>query len=292
LNEIIEQLVSLNIAASDSFLPFHPRTRDRADIAVLRCSRSGVIVLANRDPNDNHAYKDRDDLSYWNAATRQEAKNSTWQDDERRAKQFGALLRGKVWLDVGTGLGGLLDLMHGKVKSMAAVEPQPGSRNELARLGYQTFENIQDAPNNTYDVVTLFHVFEHIPSPLEALKAVSAKLVKRGKLIIEVPHAGDALITWYGSELFKNFTFWSEHLILHTRESLRTFARAAGFDNILVEGYQRYPLANHLHWLAQGKPGGHIEWSQFQDHDLDGAYLKVLSKLNLTDTLVLTATLP
>jgi len=292
LNKIIEQLISLNIASTDSFIPFHPRTRDRADIAVLRCSRSGVMVLANADATDRHVYEDRDDLSYWNAATRQEAKNLTWQDDERRADQFGALLRGKTWLDVGTGLGALLDLMDGKVKSMAAVEPQSGPRRELAKLGYQTFQTIEDVPSKSYDIITLFHVFEHIPNPLEALRTISSKLVKGGKLVMEVPHARDALISWYGSEPFKNFTFWSEHLILHTRESLRAFVRAAGFENLLVEGYQRYPLSNHLHWLAQAKPGGHLEWGQFQDSDLDSAYHKVLSKLDLTDTLILTATLP
>jgi hypothetical protein len=93
-------------------------------------------------------------------------------------------------------------------------------------------------------------------------------------------------------DAFRSFTLWSEHLILHTRESLRRFVEAAGFVDVRVSGHQRYPLANHLHWLKEGRPGGHVHWSMLRDDGLDAAYAAVLVRLDLTDTLIVDARRP
>ena len=46
-------------------------------------------------------------------------------------------------------------------------------------------------------------------------------------------------------------------MVLHTRETLRKTLEYVGLQDIQIEGVQRYPLSNHLNWLANGKPGGH-----------------------------------
>lgn len=109
------------------------------------------------------------------------------------------------------------------------------------------------------------------------------------KLVIEVPHANDFLLSFLALKEFYEFTFWSEHLILHTRKSLNRFLECAGFNNVSIEGFQRYPLANHLYWLARGKPGGHVQWRQLRSHDLDLAYANILKSLDMTDTLLAVA---
>ena len=68
----------------------------------------------------------------------------------------------------------------------------------------------------------MFHVLEHIPYQIDTLKILKSKLKKGGKIIIEVPHAEDFLILQEELKEFKNFTFWSEHLILHTYKSLKS----------------------------------------------------------------------
>jgi hypothetical protein len=107
-----------------------------------------------------------------------------------------------------------------------------------------------------------------------------------GKIIVEVPHAKDFLIDFLNLETFKAFTFWSEHLILHTRASLETFLQESGFKNIVIKGFQRYPLANHLYWLSQGKPGGHQHWHYLTTKELDKGYADMLASLDKTDTLI------
>ena len=45
-----------------------------------------------------------------------------------------------------------------------------------------------------FDIITMFHVLEHIPYQIETLKVLKSKLKNKGKIIIEVPHAEDFLI--------------------------------------------------------------------------------------------------
>ena len=121
------------------------------------------------------------------------------------------------------------------------------------------------------------------------MKEAQKKLNTSGLLVIEVPHAKDALLSLYESDSFKKFTLWSEHLLLHTRESLKKFVEEAGFKVLNIQGIQRYSLANHLMWLAKGLPGGHKKWSQISSDLLNNEYEKILGNLDLTDTLLLVA---
>jgi 2-polyprenyl-3-methyl-5-hydroxy-6-metoxy-1,4-benzoquinol methylase len=137
-----------------------------------------------------------------------------------------------------------------------------------------------------------FHVLEHLPDPIEVLTEIKLKVKSGGLVIIEVPHARDLLLT-LGNKEYKNFTLWSQHLILHTRDSLRKLLRYTGFTDVEIEGVQRYPLSNHLNWLANGKPGGHKSPLSIIDSDeLSKAYCNSLSKLDQTDTLVAVARVP
>ena len=84
---------------------------------------------------------------------------------------------------------------------------------------------------------------------------------------------------------FKNFTFWSEHLILHTHKSLKSILTKAGFTNIKIEYFQRYGFDNHLGWFIKKKPGGHIFFKKYSSKKINSIYSQNLVKLKKTDTL-------
>ena len=95
------------------------------------------------------------------------------------------------------------------------------------------------------------------------------------------------------NEEFKQFTLWSQHLVLHTRESLSRFLKFSGFENINIRGVQRYPLSNHMNWLAYGKPGGHkAPLSLIDSNSLNYEYGNALARIDATDTLVAVAIAP
>jgi 2-polyprenyl-3-methyl-5-hydroxy-6-metoxy-1,4-benzoquinol methylase len=289
VNTIKETLFSLGVCGENTIAPFYPRVRDRDDVAVMRCNRSGVIFLSRTDHIGSSHYTEQESFKYWLAQNREKVLADTREDNARRVNQFKKSIANKKWLDIGTGAGGILDMLSPFALSCAAVEPQKGARDQLIKCGYNVYSDINEAPAGEYDVVTLFHVFEHLTEPIKSLEIISEKMRNSGKLIIEVPHANDFLLSFLALESFKEFTFWSEHLILHTRQSLRSFLEKAGFTEISIYGYQRYPLANHMYWLAEGKPGGHLRWAELSSPELERDYSGMLDKIDKTDTLIAVA---
>jgi SAM-dependent methyltransferase len=137
-----------------------------------------------------------------------------------------------------------------------------------------------------YDLITAFHVIEHLSDPRSMLACLAGSLKPNGRMIIEVPSAEDALLTLYDCDAFQRFTYWSQHLFLFNAPTLEMLARQAGLRVVAVQHYQRYPLSNHLHWLSQGKPGGHQRWAFLDTPELASAYASTLAALGKTDTLI------
>lgn len=287
-NTIYNELLKLGIINAQTVAPFFPEVRDRKDVGVLRCSSSGVIFLDRTDHVGSSYYEEKAGTSYWSSEDRATGLKETAEDDNRRHAQIKELVKGKKYADVGSGLGGILDLVKPLASEIVAVEPQKDIRENLQHLGYNALATIEELSQQKtqYDFITLFHVFEHITNPLESLKMLNASLASGGKIFIEVPHAGDALINAFNLEAFKKFTFWSEHLILHTRKSLEKYLSEAGFKNISVKGFQRYPLANHMGWLRDGKPGGQKVLTGFRDEKLEACYNDFLDRTDQTDTII------
>jgi SAM-dependent methyltransferase len=286
-NHVRDMLVELRLIDDAAVEQFAPRVRDRADIQVLRCSRSGIIFLSSTDHVDEALYQNKDHLEPVSLHGRAVTTRPV-DDDSRRARDFIRAIQGMRWLDVGAGAGTLIDLLGSAAASAAAVEPNRAMRAAIAARSIQVYPTI-DAASAGHDVITLFHVLEHLVHPVRELAKLRDRLNPRGRLIAEVPHARDALLVRYDCRPFREFTLWSEHLILHTRESLVAVLRAAGFRQIDVHGVQRYSLDNHLHWLATGKPGGHELWRELADDGLKAAYEASLQRLDETDTLVAVA---
>ena len=283
---ISDLLIELGLSSEDSIKLFRIGTRDRADMRVFRCEKSKVIFIGSDEHIAESYYQKISDLAYWGAVTRLDAAKKTLRDDRRRAQAIRPLVENRRWLDIGTGNGGILDLLAPACAEVAAVEPQPGPRQALRNDGYLVHADIEDVPAGSFDVITLFHVYEHVTDPIGFLRAVKKRLAPGGRVCIEVPHARDFLIDFLACESFIAFTLWSEHLILHSRQSLARFVAAAGFERCTISGIQRYPLANHLHWLVEGKPAGETHWPQLSTPEINLAYERLLSSLDYTDTLI------
>lgn len=288
-NKIRDLLIELGICSNESIISYFEKVRDRDDVSVLKCTKSGVIFLSRSDHMDISHYLEKDNFIYWDVQDRKAAVTAGLEDTQRRYEQLKIIISNKRWIDIGTGLGGILDLLSPLSLETAAIEPQEAARKCLTDLGYCVYQSIEDAKDEYYEIVTLFHVLEHFTNPLDTLISIKNKMKKGAIIFIEIPHARDFLISFLENDAFKSFTFWSEHLILHTRESINILLQKAGFSNILIKGYQRYPLANHLYWISKGKPGGHIHWADLRTNALDMEYSNMLSSIDKTDTLIITA---
>jgi hypothetical protein len=173
---------------------------------------------------------------------------------------------------------------------VSGVEVNQLHASALRQNGFRIEADIDAFAEKSFDVVTLFHVLEHLPEPIETLRKIRSRMAINARLVVEVPHACDFLHKTLKCEAFKNFTFWSEHLVLHTAQSLRQVLQLGGFSSIVVKGYQRYGFENHLHWLVEGKPGGHASWAHLKHDRLNERYAEMLGAIGQTDTLLAYAT--
>lgn len=173
-------------------------------------------------------------------------------------------------------------------KSLVGVELQKNFIDALNKENIKCFKDVNEIENEQ-DCIFLFHSLKHLHNPIDLLIKIRNKLKgnEQGKIIIEVPHAKDFLINTLKAQSFIDFTLWSQHLVLHTRESLRLLLEYCGFKGVIIEGVQRYSISNHINWLNNNKPGGHKEiLSLFETQELVGAYANALSKIDANDTLV------
>ena len=152
-------------------------------------------------------------------------------------------------------------------------------------MGIRAEKDINLVEDNSIDTIFCFHCLEHIQNQREILKLMYKKLRDGGKIIIEIPHDNDFLL--HNSEEFMKFSLWSEHLILHTYQSLNLFLQDSLFKDIYIKGIQRFSLSNHLNWLSKRKPGGHKNnFSMILSNDLEEEYCKSIISANMSDKLL------
>ncbi len=283
---IFELLKSLNVTSEDTREVFAERTRDVSPLLVYKDRVSGVIYIddffVGEDIYKHGDYRTKD---VEKIAGRPDLERH--RDCARRVESNRKFFSGKSILDFGCGAGDFLRSVAEETESVIGVELQANYRNELVKDGIKCLESLSEVASESLDTIFLFHVLEHIQNPLKILYELKSKLKPKGLLVIEVPHGGDILLNHLHNESFKSFTLWSQHLVLHTRYSLKSLLKASGFSNIMVKGCQRFPLSNHLHWLSNGKPGGHKSvLSGLDDEMLRAAYEASLNRIDGTDTLI------
>jgi len=296
-NPIFDELIKLKLISKLNLMTLSNKTRDKK-IKVIKDLKTKIIFLEKyitiNDYYSSLKYKD-DDRKVSKKSKRKIANVKTFsgniktpiiEDDYRRVNQFSKKLKNKDILDFGCGWGGFLRNIK-NYKSLSGVE----LRKECTSFIKNNIQKIDISDNinsfdKKFDIITMFHVLEHIPYQTETLKVLKSKLKNKGKIIIEVPHAEDFLILQEELKEFKNFTFWSEHLILHTYKSLKSILLKSGFKNINIQYYQRYNFSNHLGWFLKRKPGGHNFYKEIVSDKLNSSYCENLIKLGQTDTLI------
>ena len=284
-NSIKKLLSELRLIDKKSLEIFSTKTRDRADITVMRDSSSGVIFLDNFLPEDRVYKEGKYRLEGSNLFGKRDYEITT--DVRRRLKDYQQFYVGKKIVDFGCGEGSFLSGVQGMSTESIGIEIEKSYVQNLNDIGIPCYKNMSDLRDREINTIFCFHTLEHLKQPVEVLSMFKKALSTKGNLIIEVPHANDLLLRHLKSKEFKDFTLWSQHLILHTRTSLERFLHAAGFTNFIIQGKQRYKLSNHLNWLSSGKPGGHKNiLSSLDTDELTNAYERSLQMVDATDTLV------
>ena len=291
-NPIESLLTDEGFVHSESKMVFSEGVRDDENITVYRDAISHVIWLDSLKTNLNEHYKT---AQFWSEPILghqllSERSGRELLDTKMRLAyvkhQLSSVSR---LLDFGCGSGAFLEAVRPFVSSLHGIELSESNRIHLQSAGIECGESLKELGENQFSICTMFHVLEHLEDPIGTLVSIKDRLLPGGIIVIEVPNARDFLLSDIAPEEFKKFTSWSQHLVLYTRDLLRTVLVLSGFKKIEIRGHQRYGLSNHLNWFKNGEPNYQFESRVSEilgSPELSKAYEGALDQKDATDSLL------
>ena len=91
-------------------------------------------------------------------------------------------------LDVGAGTGDFLKVCQNNSWNVFGTEPDFGARKIASKKGVILLEDLSKIENQKFDVITLWHVLEHVENLQEYISILNNLLSDNGRLIIAVPN--------------------------------------------------------------------------------------------------------
>jgi SAM-dependent methyltransferase len=203
---------------------------------VVRCENCGLLrqnprlkweSLSKYYPKDylSHPKLVRDQTSPWK---RLDKRYGPW----KRLRAIERFQKGGRLLEVGCGTGSFLEeaLRSGKWQ-VVGIEPSPhAARYAQEKLRVPIYKNLFEEvllAENSFDVVVMWNVLEHLPQPVKAIQLTFKLLKRNGWFIFSIPNL-ESLDAW----LFKKY--WGgwdlpRHLYFFPKNYLKTTLTETGF---------------------------------------------------------------
>ncbi len=160
-------------------------------------------------------------------------------------------------LDFGCGTGNFLDHARKNGFESTGYDPQPKARKAAEEKGLNIIKNLSDLVVNKtekYDLITLWHVLEHMHDPPSFLDDFYTKLSYHGLLVVAVPMAESTDARYYKH-------FWAgwdlpRHLYHFTRESIVSYCTKRGYELLARKGmpFDSY----YVSWLSEQNKGSRM----------------------------------
>ncbi|HRA72821.1 MAG TPA: class I SAM-dependent methyltransferase, partial [Flavobacterium sp.] len=95
--------------------------------------------------------------------------------------------KGRI-LDIGTGTGDFLSVAKNDGWQTIGVEPNERAKSIAIKKGISFVEQTSELENHSFDVISMWHVLEHVPDLDKQIKELKRLLKPTGTLIIAVPN--------------------------------------------------------------------------------------------------------
>lgn len=259
---------------------------------IVRCSECGVVQKGTVNSDEHETFhregKQAAEINLDSMSEEYAQRNLT--DVTRRVNALCPFLDDETTLlDFGTGMGHFIDAVQPHVDTVVGSEI---NRDRLAfvrdKLGFDVYEGTEplrsEFDDERFDIVTMFHVLEHLPNPLEQLREVRRLLNDDGRLIVEVPNHDDWLLS--RCDDYADFYYQDAHAYYFDPRTLTEVLTDGGFDSRVI-GVQRYGYRNALNWLLEGEPELNTP-SRHRDTwraPVDKLYGELVTRLRRSDTI-------
>ncbi len=238
------------------FGPYEGRT-----FGLVRCERCGVLAL---DPQPDDAELLRHYSAEYYGSSRRKfvgvgAALVAWFQGERARLAARSTPAGGRVLDVGCGNGGFLLRMKRRGFRVEGTEWTAASATRVpAEAGVPVHVGdllTLDLPERAFDLVTLWHVFEHLRRPDATLQRIARLLKPGASLLLSLPNAESIQAARFGTAWFHHDP--PRHLFGFGPRSLGDLLRQTGFEVVSVGTFslEQNPFGFVQSWLnARGHP--------------------------------------
>lgn len=158
----------------------------------------------------------------------------------------------KKLLDIGCGTGEFL--IHAKNKNWktVGVELNDQARQKASNKKIDTFKSLDNLNNQKFDVITLWHVLEHLPNLEDQILKIKSLLEKNGTLIIAVPNYKS-----YDAKYYKQY--WAaydtpRHLWHFSQKAIKTIFAEKNF--IVIDTLPMYFDSYYVSLLSEKYKNG------------------------------------
>ncbi|WP_067038109.1 class I SAM-dependent methyltransferase [Allomuricauda sp. CP2A] len=161
-------------------------------------------------------------------------------------------------LDIGAGTGDFLATAQKAGFTVAGVEPNSKARQLAAQKGVHLEPALSNLKGRQFQVITLWHVLEHLPNLDEQISTISSLLKDNGTLIIAVPNfkSFDAKhygTYWAGYDVPRHLWHFSKTAItkLFDRQGMEVISiRPMWFDAFYVSMLSEKYKGNKLYLIS------------------------------------------
>jgi 2-polyprenyl-3-methyl-5-hydroxy-6-metoxy-1,4-benzoquinol methylase len=137
----------------------------------------------------------------------------------------------KSLFDFGAGTGDLLQAAQEKGYRVAGVEPNAQARNRAGEKGISLYDALP--ADKKFQIITLWHVLEHLPDPERELNKMKDLLHDNGTLFIAVPNFNSYDARYYGE-------FWAaydvpRHLWHFSKKAMRLLLEKLDLEIVAIK---------------------------------------------------------
>lgn len=148
-------------------------------------------------------------------------------------RSFAGSGKKNLWIDIGAGDGEFLRTVNAQRK--IGVDISLAGRKIMEKAGLETLSNEKFLKTSglNADVISYWHVLEHVEKPWEYLEAGKRNLSKNGKIIIGIPNSDS-----FELHFFKNYWFHlipQYHFWHFSKKSMSLLLKKSGFKIDLID---------------------------------------------------------
>ncbi len=214
------------------------------DLSVNHCKNCNLYVSGNTKEDVIEKVSNLYKEDYWNERNSETSINSKYTDKDSLGKRRDWIsqflytkkyISGKTLLEIGVGAGQSINWFEDEGFYVTGIEPDGRNVsmiNKMLKKGKVIQSSVEEfSSNETFDVIWMSHVLEHLLEPSDFLKKIKKNLRKNGIFFIEIPNCE------YGPML-KDSIEENPHLFHFTRKALIKLAENTGYKIISCDVFR------------------------------------------------------